>query len=375
MKKKIVIFTGSRADYGLLKNIIKHLKNKSILKLCCGPQHFSKKFNYTYKEILKDKNKIDLKIKSEIKKTNYNEIFNIISKTSKTLNKFFDKIKPDIVILLGDRYEVFSAAYTSYLKNILIAHIHGGEISQGAFDEGLRHSISKMSDIHFVSHQKHKRILLQLGEQPKKIFNFGAPGAEYAKKILNSRRLKRKNKNIKDYIIITYHSVTKNLRDDYQAINNIFKLVKKYDKFNYYFTSSNTDINGAKLNKMIERFCKNNNNVINLKSLGHKKFLELASSSKMLLGNSSSSIIEGSALYLPAVNIGNRQQRRTMSNNVVNSSIDYLSIEKSFLKALDIKKNKVKSIFYKKNTSYKISLKILDILKSPVQNKKFYEII
>ena len=133
-----------------------------------------------------------------------------------------------------------------------------------------------MSDIHFVSHQKHKKILMQLGEQPKKIFKFSAPGAENAKKILNSKKLKPKNKNIKSYIIITYHSVTKNLSDDYKTVNNIFKLVKKYNNFNYYFTSSNTDINGAKLNEMIEKFLKNNSHVTNLKSIGHKKFLELA---------------------------------------------------------------------------------------------------
>ena len=374
MKKKIVIFTGSRADYGLLKNIIQHLKYRTNLKICCGPQHFSKKFNNTYKEIIQDNNKIDLKIKSKIKKTNLNEIFEIISITSKELNNFFDKFKPDLLILLGDRYEVFAAAYTSYLKNIPIAHIHGGEITEGAFDEGLRHSISKMSDIHFVSHHKHKKILLQLGEDPKRIFNFGAPGAEYAKKILNEKKLEIKNNKNDPYIIITYHPVTKNLKYDYRVIQNIFRLVKKFNNFKYYFTSSNTDINGVKLNMMIERFCQKNNHTKNFKSLGHAKFLKLASTSKMLLGNSSSSIIEGSALSLPAVNIGERQKNRTSSNNIVNSSTDYKSIERAFLNALELKKNKIKNIFYKKNTSYNISHKINKILNLPKKSKKFYEI-
>lgn len=374
MKKKIVIFSGSRADYGLLKNIIKCLKTKANIKLCCGPQHFSKKFNNTFKEVLKEQKKIDLRIKSTIKKTNMNEVLNIISKTSKVLNNFFDNIKPDLLILLGDRYEVFAAAYTSYLKNIPIAHIHGGEITEGAFDEGLRHAISKMSDIHFVTHQKHKKVLLQLGENPKNVYNYGAPGAEFAFRILNKEKIKIKNKKKEDYVIVTYHPETKNLKDDYKAIKNIFKLVKKYNNFKFYFTSSNTDINGSKLNTMIEKFCEQNNNAKNLKSLGHTNFLKLASSSKMLLGNSSSSIIEGSALFLPAVNIGNRQLRRTMSNNIVNSSIKYTSIEKSFLQALKIKKNKIKNIFYKKNTSYKISARVVKILKYPIKNKKFYEI-
>ena len=374
MKKKIVIFTGSRADYGLLKNIIKYLKSRTNLKICCGPQHFSRKFDNTYKEIIQDNNEIDLKIKSKIKETNLNEIFEIISKTSKELNKFFDKFKPDLVILLGDRYEVFAAAYTSYLRNIPIAHIHGGEITQGAFDEGLRHSISKMSDIHFVSHHKHKKILLQLGEDPKRIFNFGAPGAEYAMKILNEKKLKSKNKKNDPYIIITYHPVTKNLKDDYRVIQNIFRLVKKFKNFKYYFTSSNSDTNGLKLNMMIESFCKKNNHAKNFKSLGHAKFLKLASTSKMLLGNSSSSIIEGSTLSLPAVNIGERQKNRTSSNNIVNSSTDYKSIERAFLNALELKKDKIKNIFYKKNTSYNISHKINKILNLPKKSKKFYEI-
>ena len=140
-----------------------------------------------------------------------------------------------------------------------------------------------MSDIHFVSHHKHKKILLQLGEDPKRIFNFGAPGAEYAMKILNEKKLKSKNKKNDPYIIITYHPVTKNLKDDYRVIQNIFRLVKKFKNFKYYFTSSNSDTNGLKLNMMIESFCKKNNHAKNFKSLGHAKFLKLASTSKMLL--------------------------------------------------------------------------------------------
>ena len=192
-------------------------------------------------------------------------------------------------------------------------------------------------------------------------------------KILNEKKLKSKNKKNDPYIIITYHPV-KNLKDDYRVIQNIFRLVKKFKNFKYYFTSSNSDTNGLKLNMMIESFCKKNNHAKNFKSLGHAKFLKLASTSKMLLGNSSSSIIEGSTLSLPAVNIGERQKNRTSSNNIVNSSTDYKSIERAFLNALELKKDKIKNIFYKKNTSYNISHKINKILNLPKKSKKFYEI-
>lgn len=376
MNEKILVFSGSRADYGLLKEIITILKKKSNLFFVCGPQHFSKTFNYTYKEIINDKLKIDFKINSIVKKTDTKEIIDIVSSSLLETNKYLKKIKPKIAIVLGDRYETFSFALCCYLNNIKIAHIHGGEITEGSFDEGLRHSITKMSDLHFVSHPEHKKIIKQLGENKKEIFNYGAPGAENAFKMLNKLN-KNKIKSSSQKIIVTYHPETKNSKNDILIIKNIFKLVKKFKNYSFYFTSSNSDTGGSTINSMINNFCKiNKKNAKNLKSLGHKNFLINLSQAKLLIGNSSSSIIEGSTLSIPAINIGIRQKGRVKSNNILNSNYDFKSLVKTFKKGIKLDARKIKKIFLKKNTSLNISNEIIKFIKDKKRYneiKKFYK--
>ena len=176
MKKKILFFTGSRADYGILKPLIKEIikKNYADIKIAAAGQHFSKTFGNTYKQILKDKIKINYKSKISLKKTNLNYIFKYLSESLLDYYKILNKMKPDLVVILGDRYEVFCFAIASYLLNIRIAHLHGGELTYGAFDDGLRHAITKLSDFHFVSHRVYKKRVIQLGENPKRVFDVGA---------------------------------------------------------------------------------------------------------------------------------------------------------------------------------------------------------
>ena len=368
--KKILIFTSSRSDYGLLKNIIFEIKKFSKVLICCGPQHFDKKLGNTYNEILRDNLFINFRINFNYKKTDVSEIIEAMSLVSKQINQIIKKNHPDLLIVLGDRYETFAATYSAYCSNLPIAHIHGGEITQGAFDEGFRHSISKMSDIHFVSHDKHKKILKQLGENKNYIFNFGAPGAENAIDYLKGKSANLNQK--KPYIMVTYHPETKNIKEDKKVLINLFRLIKKYNSYDFYFTSTNSDTNGAQINAEINRFCDKNKNSENLYSLGHKNFIKMMSGAKILIGNSSSSIVEGSTLQIPAVNIGNRQGGRTISNNIVNSKKNFTSIEKAFLKAEALNKKDIKRIFFKKNTSLLISNQIKKYLNKKREVKKFY---
>ena len=373
-KKKILVFSGSRADYGLLKPVILKLKEKFHTIVCCGPQHFSAKFDYTFKEINKDKIKINSKIKCNINKTNIKEIIQIISTSLIKIDKELDRLKPDLVLVLGDRYEVFSIVLCSYLKNIKLAHIHGGEVTEGAFDEGLRHAITKMSNLHFVSHINHKRNVIQLGEEPKTVFNVGAIGAENAYKLKSYYKKKIKKKN--DYVLITLHPETKNIKKDIKILKNIFKLIEKNKKYKFFFTNSNTDTGGSTINNLINKYCKlNYNNSENLRSLGHVEFIKKMLNAKLLIGNSSSSIIEGSTLTIPAINIGSRQRGRLTSNNIIHSDYKYSSIERAFNNALKLKKKKIKKIFLKKNTVLNICRYLEKYLKKNNSNyKKFYEI-
>jgi UDP-hydrolysing UDP-N-acetyl-D-glucosamine 2-epimerase len=380
MKKKIIVYTGSRADYGLLKNIIINLKTYFDVNLVAGSQHFSKKYNYTYKEIIKDGLKIDYSLNFKIKETSKNELMSHISLSLKKLNLYLNKKRPEIVILLGDRYEVYAVALCCYLNNIRIAHIHGGELTYGSFDDGLRHSITKFSNLHFTTHKNYKKRVIQMGENPKFVYNFGAPGAENA---INYLKNYKKNTLIKYFnipdikkVLVTYHPETKNSLEDVNCILNIFKLIKKKKNFFFIFTNTNADPDGLRILKLTRYFCSKNINCMHVGSLGHKKYLKLMSDVDLVLGNSSSAIIEASTLKILALNIGDRQSGRLHSNNIINCKKDYKSLLKGFDKFSHINKNKIKRIFYKKNTSKNISDSIRQYLFSVKKDKlkKFYDI-
>ena len=380
MKPKIIIFSGSRADFGILKNIYLNLKKKRSydVKLFLGSQHFSKKFNNTYNEAKEDKININFKLSYNLNKTTRTEIIKQLSKNMLQIRKVLIKIKPKVCVVLGDRYEVHTFGLCCYILGIPLAHIHGGEITHGSFDDGFRHSLTKFSNLHFVSHNDYKKRLISLGENPKYIFNYGAPGAENAKKIIKKKKFNMNlvNKFKTNLITITYHSQTnKKFDDDLNIIKNIFKLIKLNDSYNYVFTNSNSDPGGIILMNKINNFCHKNKNCFNAKSLGHDNYLILMNESKLIIGNSSSGIIEGSTLKIPFLNIGDRQKGRLKSNNVFNVKNDFHSINKAFAKAIKFNKNNIKDIFYKKNTSKKISNKILEHAKKKKLNfpKIFYE--
>ena len=379
MKKKIIIFSGSRADFGILKNIYFNFKKRKDCnaKFCLGSQHFNNQFNNTYLEAKKEKIKINLRLSYNLKKTTRGEIINQLSKNMKQINKILIKLKPDISIILGDRYEVHNFGLCCYILGIPIAHIHGGEITSGSFDDGFRHSLSKLSNLHFVSHLEHKKRLINLGENPKFIYNYGSPAAENVKKIKKSKKLDINliNKFKKNLITVTYHPQTnKKLGEDLDVLKNIFRLIKLNKQYNFIFTNSNSDPGGLKLINKINNFCNKNSNCFNAKSLGHENYLILIKHSKLIIGNSSSGIIEGSTLQVPFLNIGDRQKGRLKSNNVFDSKSDFKSINKNFKNIIKFQKNNIKEIFYKKNTSKKIVNTILKYLKKKIYHPKiFYE--
>jgi len=380
VRPKIIVFSGSRADFGILKKIYLNLKNNKKCNpiLVLGNQHYNKIYNNTFKEAKTEKIKIDFKLSYNLVETTRGGIIDQLSSNSREIKNILIKSKPDICILLGDRYEVHLFGLCCFILGIPIAHIHGGEITHGSFDDGFRHSLSKFSNIHFVSHKSHKKRLIKLGENPKFIFNYGAPGAENAKNLTKGLKL---NKNLinnfkKDLIVITYHTQTnKNFSEDLFILKNIFKLILLNKTYKYIFTNSNSDPGGSKIMKEINKFCKKKNNCFNAKSLGHTNYLLLLSESKIMIGNSSSGIIEASTLKVPFLNIGDRQKGRLKSNNVIDTKLNLRSMEKGFNKAMKLKKKKIKDIFYRTNSSKKIADTIIEsINNSNINNPKtFYE--
>ena len=383
MKKKIIFFTGSRADYGLMRDIIINIQRKTKIKnnVIVSGSHLSKKFGYTINEIILDKIKNIKSIQILQKKSDDINIANNFSLAVKKISNLLNVSKPSLLVLLGDRYEVLAAAVSAMICRIPIAHIHGGEVTEGAFDDAIRHSISKMSHIHFTTHIKHKKRLMQLGENPKKIFNFGGPGAS----AIESMKLLKKieiEKNIrikldKEYFLITFHPVTLEKDRALKDFGELLKSLKGFTKVTQIFSFPNSDNENDILIKVLKKYIRENKNAFYVKSLGQKKYLSLLKYSSGIIGNSSSGILEAPSFKIPTLNIGDRQKGRIQAKSILNcmpikNEISKMII-KMFSKSFKKKISKTKNPFFKKNTIINISKELLKF-KSENLKKQFFNI-
>ena len=262
--RKICFLTGSRAEYGLLSGLIKKVqKNKSFSsQLIVTGTHLSKEYGNTIDFIIKDKIKISRKVDISLIKNTKLGVTKSLSLAVEKISRNLNNLNPDLLILLGDRYETFAAAVSATILNIPIAHIHGGETTQGAFDESFRHSITKMSHFHFCSTKAYKKRIIQLGENPKNVFCVGALGID---NILSNKFLKIKQLEkefslpfSKKNIFITFHPVTLEKNSSLQYFKNLLRSLNKIEDVSLFFSKSNADPEGRKINNEIERFVKNN---------------------------------------------------------------------------------------------------------------------
>ena len=383
-KKTIYIVTGSRADYGLLKNLITKINksNKFELTLIVTGQHLSKKYGNTYKEIKSDFGKSIKFIDIKVNNSEVNSILKSISIGITKVGKYFASKKPDLLIILGDRYEMLSFAVAALFNKVIIAHIHGGELTQGSIDDTIRHTISKFSNYHFVATKPYKKRVIQLGENPKKVFLVGGLGSENVKNISYlDKKVLEKNLNIKfkkNNFLITFNSFLDDKISVKVAIRNMFKALNKFKNTNYIFTFPNSDLESNNIIKMIINFSKKNKNAYCFKSLGVQRYLSCMKICNVVVGNSSSGILEAPSLKTPTINIGNRQNGRIKAKSVIDCNYSSLGIQKAIKKALSKKfQKKIKNIknpYYKKNTSIKIMNIIEQILKNKITIKKFYDI-
>ena len=384
-QKKICIITSSRADYGLLRNLIKKLYKSKKFKyhLSITGTHLSFRHGYTLNEILKDK----IPVNSKLGILNFNDSDLGVSKSfSKGVIKFsklFQKLKPDIIIILGDRFEIFSVAVAATLNKIPIAHIHGGEETVGAIDNVIRHSITKMSHIHFTSTKHYKNRIIQMGENPKYVFNVGALGLEDIRNFdFKPKEYFEKKYNIKfkkKTILVCFHPITLEPRMEKSYVKIILSSLKNFKNINIIFTSPNVDKGYKNIDDKIRIFSKKRKNCFYIKSFGRDDFLSCVKLSSLILGNSSSGIIEAPSLKTISINLGERQKGRIKSNSVIDSKISKQVIEKLIKKYLYKKVEKNKNYFYnpyfQRGSSEKI-LKVLEnidtkkILKKPFFNKK-----
>ncbi len=383
--KKIFFFTSSRSDFGIQLPLIKKFSNSKKFKtytIITG-SHFDKKFGYSFDEIKKSKisNKILFNINYNI--NNPVNISSFLSKILIKISKTFNKIKPNYLVVLGDRFEIIVPTMIANHFKVPIIHIHGGEVTQGSMDELTRHAVSKMSQIHFPSTENYRKRLIQLGENPKNIYNFGSINLSDIKNIKLSKKsdlLKKlkifnKNKNM----IVTFHpefSFNENMTKKKFFI--ICNVLSNFKNFNIIFTAPAQEQNSNIIISLIKEFCKKNKNAKYIKSLGRKTYFSCLKNFDLLLGNSSSGIIEAPYFNIPVINIGTRQLGRDFSLNIINSNYTHSNLFYKINYALSNKfRNKIKknkAVYYQKNTVEKIYKKILNFKTNVNLSKKFRDL-
>ncbi|MDI3540977.1 MAG: hypothetical protein PWP66_515 [Thermosediminibacterales bacterium] len=382
--RKILVVTGTRAEYGLLYWTMKGIQeDKDLeLQLVVTGNHLCSEYGYTVDQIKKDGFKIDEEIDMLISSKNKSAIVKSMGIELIQMAQAFDRLRPDILLILGDRYEIFIAATCAMMMNIPIAHMNGGESTEGVVDEQIRHAITKMAHIHFAGTEYYKERIIKMGEEPWRVFNVGQPGMENIIRmdLLEKSELEKElNINLsKLTFLVTYHPVTLEVENTEEQIDNLLNAIKNFDA-NYIFTYPNADYGSRIIVNKINEFAKRQRNAYVFYSLGQKRYLSLLKNCDLVIGNSSSGIIETPIFKKPVVNIGDRQKGRLRCKNIVDCDYSVESIKNAINVALYDKEfkesiNKVENIFGDGETSTKVIdiLKTLKIDKRLMQKKLTY---
>lgn len=386
MKKKVTILTATRAEYGLLKTIIKELDNHKEFEaiVVVTGAHLSSEFGLTYREILEDGIRIDRKIEILLSSDTPVSISKSMGLAMISFAEYFEEIMPDVLIVLGDRYETLAVCCAAMNAGIPIVHLYGGETTEGATDEAIRHCITKMSYLHFTSTEEYRKRVIQLGEHPSRVYTVGSIGVENAlnMKLLSKADLEKDIHSVLDmpYAVVTFHPATLEKGMAEKQFSEILKALECYTDIKFIFTKANADAEGRIINKMIEDYASVRGNVIFFDSLGALKYLSLLKYAMVVIGNSSSGLIEAPSFHIPTINIGDRQKGRLSAESVIHCN----PIKEEICKALDVClssefREKIKNIQnpYGNGQTSKIVVKILEekLLHRKINLKKeFYDI-
>lgn len=379
--------TGTRAEYGLLSRLMRMIKDspETQLQIIATNMHLSPKYGNTYQEIERDGFTIDLKIPI-IDENDKDDAVTTVKSMAKALAGFADaynELKPDLLVVLGDRYEILAAAEAAMIERIPIAHIHGGEVTEGAFDDAIRHSITKMSQLHFASTEAYRKRIIQLGEQPDRVFYTGAVGVENVKRLpLMSKEEIEKEIDFKideNTILVTYHPVTLGNRTAKDDIDDFIAALEERKDLRVIFTMPNSDTGSQFIVEAVNGFVeKNQNRAKAFKSLGVVRYLSVMKQVAAVVGNSSSGIVEVPSFGIPTLNIGDRQKGRIQAESIYNCLPD----KESVLYGLDVVlskefrelASKVNNPYEKANTAEVIFKVISTYPIEKLNRKHFYDI-
>ena len=383
--RKICVVTGTRAEFGLLRPLIALIANDKDLQLqlIATGMHLSPEFGYTLNEITEAGFVVDKKVECLLSSDSSVGISKSIALAISGFADAFESLQPDLVVVLGDRTEILGAVIAAGMGNLPIAHLHGGETTEGAYDEAIRHSITKFSHLHFTSTEAYRKRVIQLGEQPDTVFNVGAIGLDTINKLpLLSKAdfekaidfsLQQRN------VLITYHPVTLEREAPIETFENILKALDELTDTTLIFTHANSDKNGRIINQMITDYVNSHSDkAVAFKSLGQLRYLSALQFVDFVIGNSSSGISEVPAFHIPTINIGDRQKGRICSESVINSNNTLEDIRKSITFALD--KGFKERIQQQENLygTGNAAEKILDVIKEHPYielKKSFYDIL
>lgn len=384
--RKICIFTGTRAEYGLLKPLMQRIREADDcdLQLLVSGSHLSEQFGYTVTEIEEDGFRVDEKVDIEPEADSATSVCRSTGLGVIEYGKALERLCPDMLVLLGDRYEALAAATTAMLHRVPIAHIHGGESSYGAIDESIRHAITKMSYLHFTSTQEYADRVIQLGEHPNRVFHVGALGVEnILTQPLLSRQAICRDLGIatdRQYLLVTFHPATLDSTPAVDQVRELLGALERFPEYAIIFTGANADAGGQEINRLLKDFAEASPEDRHLfDSLGMVRYLSAVKYAECVVGNSSSGIIEVPSLGIPTVDIGNRQLGRVRAASVLHCNPEQKSIADSVSQALspEFKKNieSVSNPYQKPGTSTAIFDRLKTFKSEPQTHmKRFFDI-
>lgn len=383
--KKIGVVTATRAEYGLLKPVIQALIRcaQFEIEVIATGSHLAQEFGATYQEIERD----GIPIAAKIPILDPSDAADGISRTMGNalirFGAYFQEHKPDLLIVLGDRYEMCAICCAAVNARIPIAHLHGGETTEGAIDEAYRHAITKMSYLHFTSTEAYRRRVIQLGESPDRVFCVGATGVENARnmQLLTKHQLADSISFSLDkpYACVTFHPVT---LEDTSAEAQMEELLRALDSFpdmQFIFTKANADSGGRAINRMIDDYAAGHGNTAAFPSLGMVRYLSAVKHSAMVIGNSSSGILEAPSFGIPTVNIGDRQKGRIQAESVINCIAEAGAIRDAICQArspeAQLRAKQAVNPYGDGHTSERIVKEIIRVMRGDIQlKKKFYDL-
>ncbi len=339
-KRKICIVTGTRAEYGLLYWLMKEIQtdNELELQLVVTGMHLSPEFGLTYKQIEEDGFIINDKVEMLLSADTPSAIAKAVGLGTIGFADSFQRLKPDIIVLLGDRFESLAAAQTAMIHRIPIAHIHGGELSEGSIDDPIRHAITKMAHIHFSAAEPYRKRIIQMGEQPDKVFNFGAPGIDGIKRahLFSKEQLSESlGIDLKQFFLITLHPTTIEIDTGKLHVDILLRALEEFPEHRLIFTKTNADTDGRIINERIEEFVSEQHHRARIfDSLGQIRYLSAVKFCDAVVGNSSSGLIEAPVFHKPAVNIGDRQRGRLKAASVIDCEFDKQAVINALNRAI-----------------------------------------